>query len=204
VQTTSASRSIATARAVARCLALSSFLLILGCHSFRAENEPTTRLDTGTGATVANANELMVFARLDARYSRSTRDYVYLAPAETNRQGLREYFLWVGVGSTLDRGYLAPETALPTRLEFTVRDEPMEFELTRWPPAYLSADSANLFDTPVALRGQLAARVTLDQLALVDANPPDSIRVQAGDGRIREFIAWPTSSSWSQFLAQRR
>jgi hypothetical protein len=162
-----------------------------------------TQLDTTTGATIANASELMVFARLDARYSRSTRDYIYLAPAETNRQGVREYFLWVGVASTLDRGYLAPATTLPVEVEMMIGNEPMSFELATWPPPYLSTESANLYRTPVPLRGQLVARVTLDQLRLINKAEPRSIRVRDADGSMRAFSVWATSSDWNGFLSTR-
>jgi hypothetical protein len=143
----------------------------------------------------------MVFARIEAQYSRSARDYIYLGPAETNRQGVREYFLWVGVASTLDRGYLAPESGLPTELEITIQGEPMSFELDAWPPPYLSAESAAVYATPVALRGQLASRITYDQLRLINDARPETILVRGADDRARAFSVWPSSSNWDGFLS---
>jgi len=203
VQTTSATGTNTAARKASILALLCCVGALSACQAFRAESPATARLDTATGATVGSADALMVFARVDARYSRSARDYIYLAPAETNRQGLREYFLWVGVASTLDRGFLAPETEVPTRLVLMIRSEPMEFELSAWPPPYLSTEAANLYRTPVALRAQLAAPITLDQLDLIDANRPESIRISGAAQGSREFTVWPTSSSWREFLTAR-
>lgn len=142
----------------------------------------------------------MVFARLDAQFSRSARDYVYLGPAQTNRQGVREYFLWVGVASTLDRGYFAPESELPIEIEIMIQGEPMAFELDDWPPPYLSTESANLYSTPVALQSQLASRITYDQLRLINEERPNGILVRGADNRVRTFSVWVTSSDWTDFI----
>ncbi len=69
------------------------------------------QLDEQSGATIVRGPAVLVYARTEPRYSRSARDYVYLGPVETNRQGVREYFLWVGVATTIDRGFIAPERA---------------------------------------------------------------------------------------------
>ncbi len=178
----------------------SCLLGLLGCQSLRSADAPLSRLDASTGTTVVIAREPMVFARLDAQFSRSARDYVYLGPAQTNRQGVREYFLWIGVASTLDRGYFAPENELPIEIEIMIQGEPMAFELDDWPPPYLSPESANLYSTPVELQGRLASRITYDQLRLINEARPDRIFVRGADARMRAFSVWTTSSDWADFL----
>lgn len=170
------------------------------CQSV-ANRTGTERLDSATGVTVRIADQIMVFARTEPRYSRSTRDYIYIGPVETNRQGLREYFLWVGVASTLDRGYLAPKVDLPTSLQVLVQGEPMVFDLRPWSETTAGLTRINDYRTPVALQGQLGARATRDQLRYLVEGAPTSIRLGAADGRTRSFDLWEKAPvSWSALL----
>ena len=107
-------RSRETSSLRSRWLAVAALALLAACqHGGVVSRE---RLDEKSGVTIIADTLPIVFARTETRFSRSGRDYLYLGPVETNRQGLREYYLWVGVASTLDRGYIAPESALPDRV----------------------------------------------------------------------------------------
>ncbi len=152
--------------------------------------------------TVLTADEPMVFARTEGRYSRSARDYVYLGPIETNRRGTRDYFLWVGVATTLDRGYLAPDGDVPAAIIVDVQGEPMEFQLEPWSERAPSLSSYALYDTAVNIQSQLAARVTLHQLALLSSQGLDSVRVGDSDGRTRLYRRWQGAENWHSFLQQ--
>lgn len=154
----------------------------------------TELLDSRTGTTVSVANSVMSYARTESRYSRAARDYVYLAPLETNRQGLREYFLWVGVATTLDRGFLAPTTELPDRLIATLQDEPIEFRLEPW-----TAD-VSAYSPPVELTAEFVARVTLDQLDMIARAQPESVLVGSRSGEARTYTRWdPSTPVWRDF-----
>jgi hypothetical protein len=171
-----------------------------GCQAF-AGRSTTERLDASTGMTLSTAEQVMVFARTESRYSRSGRDYIYLGPVETNRQGLREYFLWVGIATTLDRGYLAPEIDLPDSLQVTVHGEPMVFELRPWSEAIPGLTPTNVYRTNVALQAQLGSRTTRDQLRVLAEAAPDSIRIGRGEGRTRVYETWKQGPvSWSDLL----
>ncbi len=159
------------------------------------------RLDERSGITVVTDSEPIVFARTESRYSRSQRDYVYLGPVETNRQGTRDYYLWVGVGTTLDRGYLAPTTATPAKLFVEVRGELMELELEPWLDREPSLDRIRLYKTPVQLTSQLAARVTLDQLLLLAGEDLKSLRVADQESNTKVYFRWDDLESWPGFLA---
>lgn len=181
--------------------ALAAVLLVcgsIGCQGL-APRQPGPRLDTHTGMTVSTASELMVYARTEARYSRAARDYVYLGPLETNRQGLREYYLWVGTATTLDRGFLAPEPQLPVAIYASVRGEPMEFALQRWSVEFSGSSALSTYTTTVELYGELVARVTLDQLRMLAQNEPESIRARLPDGSTRVFARWGDAAAWSGF-----
>jgi hypothetical protein len=159
------------------------------------------RLDEASGTTVLAGAEPMVFARTQPQYSRSGRDYLYLGPVETNRQGVHEYYLWVGVATTLDRGYLVPPVGEPERLFVDIAGEPMELVLLPWREREPGLRDARVYGTPVRLGAELAARVTLDQLLKLASEPLQAVRVVDRDGATRAYYRWQEGSDWPAFLA---
>jgi len=159
------------------------------------------RLDEASGITVRAGGEPMVFARTETQYSRSGRDYLYFGPVETNRQGVREYYLWVGVATTLDRGYLAPASGEPAKVFVDVAGEPMEFALEPWRQREPGLHDARVYSTPVKLAAELAARMTLDQLRRIASETLQSVRVVDRDGHERAYYRWHEGSDWPSFLA---
>ena len=159
------------------------------------------RLDVPSGTTVLAGTEPMVFARTQPQYSRSGRDYLYLGPVETNRQGVHEYYVWVGVATTLDRGYLVPIVSEPERVFVDVAGEPMELVLRPWREREPGLQDARVYGTPVRLGAELAARVTLDQLHKLASEPLQTVRVVDRDGATREYYRWHEGSDWPAFLA---
>ena len=71
--------------------------LVQGCA---AEMERSSRLDS-SGLTVATEASAVVFANPVRTFAAGARDYAYLGPVEINRMGDRQYFLWVGLASTI-------------------------------------------------------------------------------------------------------
>jgi len=160
------------------------------------------QLDEQSGATIVRGPAVLVYARTEPRYSRSARDYVYLGPVETNRQGVHEYFLWVGIASTIDRGFVAPEAEVPRTLYVEVRGEPIELPLRAWHELVPTGIKKPMYSTTVSVRGELAARVTLQQLALIGGASPDSVSLAAGDsGAPRTFVRWDGAANFDGFLA---
>jgi len=158
------------------------------------------RLDESSGITLRTDAEAIVFARTETRYSRSGRDYLYLGPVEANRQGTREYYLWVGVGTTLDRGYLAPPGESPDTLYLEVDGELMELKLRPWSEREPRLGAAPVYRTSVQLQSELAARVTLDQLTLLGGAALRSLRVADRDGNARIYFRWDDAQNWPSFL----
>ena len=184
---------------LARIASIAILAALAGCGSqTRIVRE---RLDEPSGTTVRAGAEPMVFARTQPQYSRSGRDYLYLGPVETNRQGVREYYVWVGVATTLDRGYLVPPGAEPERVFVEVAGEPMELVLRPWSEREPRLRDARVYGTPVRLGAELAARVTLDQLLKLASEPLQSVRVVDRDGATREYYRWQEGSDWPAFLA---
>jgi hypothetical protein len=160
------------------------------------------QLDEQSGATIVRGPAMLVYARTEPRYSRSARDYVYLGPVETNRQGVREYFLWVGVATTIDRGFVAPEAQEPHTLYVEVRGEPIELPLKAWHELMPTGFKKPMYSTTVPVRGELAARVTLQQLALIGSASPDSVSLATGDSSApRTFVRWGGAANFDEFMA---
>jgi hypothetical protein len=160
------------------------------------------QLDERSGATIVRGPDTLVYARAEPRYSRSARDYVYLGPVETNRQGVREYFLWVGVATTIDRGFYAPEAQEPRTLYVEVRGEPIELPLKPWRELMPTGFKKPMYSTTVPIREELAARVTLQQLELIGAASPGSVRLSADEANSpRTFVRWHGAENFDSFLA---
>ena len=160
------------------------------------------QLDEQSGATIVRGPAVLVYARTEPRYSLSARDYVYLGPVETNRQGAREYFLWVGVATTIDRGFIAPEAQEPRTLYIEVRGEPIELPLKAWHELVPTGLKKPMYSTTVPLRQELAARVTLQQLALIGGASPGSVSLATGEtGAARTFVRWHGAANFDEFIA---
>jgi hypothetical protein len=160
------------------------------------------QLDTTTGMTVTSDAEPIVYAKTEARYSRSARDYVYLGPVETNRQGVRDYYLWVGIGTTLDRGYLAPPLELPDTLYGQIDGEFMEFPLRPWDEIFPVSRRTAVYETGVTMQAQLAARVTLYQLQLLARAAPSSVRLGTSGTTTQPYVRWDDAEPWRGFLVE--
>ena len=169
----------------------------VGCGGEQAVIE---QLDTSTGLTILSDSQPLVFARAEMRYSVSGRDYIYLGPVETNQQGTRDYFLWVGLASTLDRGYLAPDAEVPDMLFIETNDEIFDFKLHPWTAPSSDVSDNALYSTAVPVQSEFAARATLNQLAVLTAEPVTSIRITDGAGVARRYNRWTPERDWSGFL----
>jgi hypothetical protein len=175
-------------------------LVMLGLAACSSGNGLVEQLDERAGMTIVHGRELLVFARTEPRYSRSGRDYLYLGPLATNRQGVRDYYLWVGVATTLDRGFIAPDAAMPQTLYVTVAGEPMELVLEPLAELVRRTATAPIYATTVPLREELAARVTLQQLALLDGAALETVTVAAVEGPARNYVRWGKGTGFRDFV----
>ena len=158
------------------------------------------RLDSTSGLTFVSGDEVVAFARTDARLSRSARDYVYLGPVEVNERGTREYFLWVGIASTIDRNYVTEELQMPNVLLLDLAGAPVEFELQPWDEALPRLRGQRVYEPPVRVRSVLIARVTLDQLALMSREPVARVRTVVENAAPVEYFVWNSILEWPEFL----
>jgi hypothetical protein len=171
--------------------------VLQSCSSIPAIED---RFSQATATTWRVAGDTMVFERTEARFSRSARDYVYLGPVAVNRRGSYEYLLWVGVGSTIDRGFLAPEAALPDVITLVVNDEPMQLTVADWSDYATGLESETPYDPPVTVQRHLVARVTRDQIVLFNSRGIDRLIVHTLDGNSLEFGRWGERIGWQAFV----
>jgi hypothetical protein len=176
-------------------------ILLGGCES-AGGLASGDRFDRQSALSYSAADNALAFARTDGRYSLSSRDYLYIGPVEINEQGTREYFLWVGVGTTLDRGFTAPESSTPISINMLIEDEPIQFVLHPWRNLVPDLTHDAFYSTPVTISEALGARLTHDQIELIASGAPSSIRVNYEDRRSATFVAWDATPDWSAFLVR--
>jgi hypothetical protein len=184
----------ATHRIVDACLLV---CLIGGCQA----GDIRERLDTRSGLTIVTEPAAMTFARTETQFSRSARDYVYVGPVEVNERGTRQYFLWVGVSSTIDRAFLGTSAGSSRVLYIDLDGVPIEFPLELWAVRVPGLADFDFYEPPVEPRLALAARVTRDQLALISRSGLDSLAIEEEDGTVRDYVLWDGAVPWPGFAA---
>jgi hypothetical protein len=160
------------------------------------------RFSDSTATTWRVAGNALVFEHTEARYSRSARDYVYLGPVALNIRGTFEYFLWVGIGSTLDRGFLAPEANAPETMTLFIDGEPLELVLTPWSQRVPGLATETPYEPSVTLQWHMATRVTRNQIALIDSRGIDHLLLHAKAGEASEFARWGNVVGWQAFVSE--
>jgi hypothetical protein len=167
---------------------------LAGCAS---EAPLESRLDE-SAATWIRMDSAVTWARPAPRLAgAAARDYLYLAPVEGNRMGAREHYLWVGLGTTVDRGWpwAAPESA--ATLLLVLDDMPLALPLTAW-----DAAAAPLYDTPAPVYAALRARVTLDQLERIANAQSLEVEIVSEQGAVARYDLWGGAwADWNAFIA---
>jgi hypothetical protein len=174
-----------------------AIVLAGGCQSTGSVIE---RLDESSGLTLATDPVLAVYARTETRLSRSARDYIYLGPVDVNERGRREYYLWVGIASTIDRDFLAGESSTPDVLYIVLDGAPVEFELMPWDQRLPRLGGRRVYDPAVSPGRIMAARVTRDQIQLISDSRPDAVRVARTGEPTVDYFLWGDPVEWRGFV----
>jgi hypothetical protein len=169
--------------------------LLASCASEQALN---SRLDD-RGRTWLSVDAPLALARPAPRFSRAARDYLYLAPVEANNAGVRRHYLWVGLGTTVDRRWpwaAPPEAAT---LLLTLDGTPLALPLDAWD----GEQGAALYRTAAPTYAVRRASVTLDELERIAAATSIQAAVVASDGSVSEYVLWDGHwADWAAFVAQ--
>src|SRR4029079_6919583 len=81
------------------------------------------------GRTWVGPDVTVTLARSAPRFSAAARDYLYLAPYETNDMCVRRQFLWGGWGSTVDRAARSAAPSEAATLIWSLDGVPVALEL---------------------------------------------------------------------------
>ena len=175
-------------------VALVAGVMLSGCVS---SSPLSTRLDS-FGVTVVTLDDPIVLARPVPQLAAAARDYAYLGPVEMNRMGDRDYYLWVGLASTIDRKLIDVAPADVQTLTLLLGGLPMTLPLADW------AGGTDIlpYEIGAPLYATFAARISLDQIQRI-ANA-DSVQVHfvSTSGDSRRYRLWQGEwTSWTWLAA---
>jgi len=182
-----------THETMSRGLGVLSLVAFVGC----ATTEPLrtqTQLDE-RGRTWVTLDATITLARAAPRFSHTARDYVYLAPVETNDAGVRRHYLWLGLGTTVDRGWpwAAPTEAVTLLL--TLDGTPIALPLSAWD----RDPGGALYRTAAPVYQVQRASVSLDELERVTTAAQVGVQVVGSDGSATRYDLW--DGEWSDWVS---
>ena len=171
-----------------------ALLALAGC----ASRAPLRSQLDEIGRTWVSMEAPVALARPAPRFSHAARDYLYLAPVEANEAGKRKHFLWVGLGTTVDRRW--PWAAPPDAqmLLLVLDGTPLTLPLEPWDAKREEA----LYRPPAPIYAARRASVSVDELTRIAAAASVEAQVVARDGTAMTYELWSGSwSDWSAFVA---
>jgi hypothetical protein len=198
MNTTTAHRS-AGARAHVRARAPRVIAAALACAALAAcASDAALRsgLDE-SGRSWLSLESTVTLARPAPRFSNAARDYLYLAPVQSSTSGTRRHYLWVGLGTTVDRGWpwAAPSDA--ATLLLTVDGVPVTLPLAEWDVE----GGAALYRTPAPVYRVRRASVSLDALERIVGAAQIEAQIVASDGSVARYDLWDGRwSDWTAFV----
>lgn len=167
-------------------------LVSLGCATAPPALEST--LDS-KGRTEVRGTAIVTLAQTQPRFSEAARDYLYLAPVESNEQGTRRYYLWLGLASTVDRAWLWAEQREAATLVLVFDGLPVALPLSAW-------DTPPEVETPAPVHAVRRAQVTLDELERMTTASSIEVQITMSDGARAPFSIWRGDwTDWLPFVA---
>lgn len=173
---------------------LAAALLLGACSGGPSVRSST---DSATGVTVVSMSEPVVLARQQRNLAEAARDYLYLGPVGLSERGRYQQYLWLGLGSTIDRSLAAVSFPDPTTVVLILDGVPMALNIEDWP-----AEGTLPYDVSVETELSLAARVTQSQLQRIAiANEVEAV-VELDGGAFHRFVRWTGDrNQWSSLSA---
>jgi hypothetical protein len=145
------------------------------------------KLDPLTGVTVTRSAAPLVLYRENSASAAHARDFVYMGPVLVNRMGRHDYYLWLGIWSTLRDYDAASQRDGFETIVLYADGEPFELELKGW-----SVDSIGVSEPvylkPVATAADAFYAVTQDQIRLI-AEASD-VRLRTRSSRSHRYEPW--------------
>lgn len=159
--------------------------LLIGCAS--STSSTIDKLDRVTGVTTTFVNTPVTLYRDTPSQGAYARSYLQLAPIQVNRSGTYQYFIWIGIWSTMQTSSLTEHRdGLETVIVFA-DGEPLTLESSGWTPEAIGT-SEPVYLKPVANSADAYYRVTADQIRVI-AEARD-IRLRTTGPSPSEFELW--------------
>ncbi len=168
--------------------------LIAGC----AADIPLKSTLDEKGRTWVSGDALVTLARATPSLSNAARDYLYLAPVEINTTGVRRHYLWVALGSTVDRKWQSSTPATATSVVLAPDGLSVALPLTAWDAAL----PLSMYSTPAPVYQVQRAPISLDQLERLARAASVEVLVVAADGSTATYELWNGAwADWEPFIA---
>lgn len=181
-------------RGPAYILLLASAGLLAGCSGGPSVRSTT---DGATGMTVVSMSEPVVLARRQPGLAEAARDYLYIGPVGLSERGRYQQYLWLGLGSTIDRPLAAVSFPEPKAVVLLLDGVPMALDIQAWP-----AEGTLPYEVSVNTELSLAARVTQSQLHRIAGAAEVEAVVELQDGAYSRFVRWHGDrNQWSGLSA---
>jgi len=145
---------------------------------------------------VVTLDEAVLLAHAVPGAAAGARDYAYIGPVEINRMGLREFYLWISLASTIDREYLGLTPIDATELVLIVDDEAMAFSIGTW---NTDLDVAP-YTSSAPVYATLEVSTTLDQIRRIAAAETVELHLIAATNTNSQYRFWKGDwAEWQKF-----
>ena len=165
-------------------------LTVSGCSS--SSTLTRSKLDPVTSVTISYSDPPMILYRDRSGRAAFARDFVHAAALEVNRSGSYDYYLWLGIWTTMQDPLSGKDRDGFESIVIFADGEPLSLEVSGWTPAAIGA-SEPVFLKPVASATDAYYAVTADQLRLI-AEAQD-IRLQPTGPRADTYEPWDNQSA---------
>ncbi len=182
-----------------------SVVLCLLLLSACANHAPVvrTKLDPTTAVTITYSRTPFLFYRDDTGKAAFARSFIHLAPLQINRSGHVQYYLWLGIWSTLQDTRSESANNSFESIVIFANGEPLLLDLSGRTPAAIGAGES-VYIKPVSTAADAYYEVTTDQLRVI-ADAAD-IRLQLMGADARTFELWDEQqlarSSLQEFVSK--
>jgi hypothetical protein len=177
-------------------IAIAAFAaFIAGC----AADAPLKSTLDERGRTWVSSDAIVTLARAVPRLSNAARDYLYLAPIEINTAGVHRHYLWVGLGSTVDRKWQSTTPATATSVVLAADGLNIALPLAAWDATI----APPLYSTTAPVYQVQRAAISLDQLERLARAASVEVQVVAADGSTATYELWKGAwADWEPFIAK--
>jgi hypothetical protein len=149
------------------------------------------------GRTYVLADATVTLARSAPRFSNAARDYLYLAPVQASTGGVRRHYLWVGLGTTVDRGWPWAAPGDAATLLLTVDGLPVTLPLVEWE----AETGASLYRPPAPVYQVRRASVSLDALERIVGATEIDAQIVTAEGGVARYDLWDGRwADWTPFV----